>query len=130
MIGWRGLYMKHSICLSIFIYKPWLVNEGGQTMRVAHPSFQTKLSLIQTSAARLLIGGYSYLLGILCLTFYCLATTITTYPEGKKELKQQISGDESKFKHIQTLKVGHKSLFTYVGLSGFKICICSWLISS
>ena len=76
--------------------------------------FQTKLSLIPTSAALLLIGWYSCLLGILCLTFYCLATTITTYPEGKKELKQQISGDESKFKHIQTLKVGHKSLFTYV----------------
>ena len=24
-------------CLSIFIYKPWLVNKGGLNMRVAYP---------------------------------------------------------------------------------------------
>ena len=35
--GWGGLYMNNSICLSIFIYKPWLVNEGGLNMRVAYP---------------------------------------------------------------------------------------------
>ena len=33
-----GLYMKYSICLSIFIYKPWLVNEGGLNMREAYPT--------------------------------------------------------------------------------------------
>ena len=37
MKGWGGLYMNHSGCLSIFIYKPWLVNEGGSNMRVAYP---------------------------------------------------------------------------------------------
>ena len=30
--------MKYSICLSIFIYKPWLVNEGGLNMREAYPT--------------------------------------------------------------------------------------------
>ena len=29
--------MKYSICLIIFIYKPWLVNGGGLNMRVAYP---------------------------------------------------------------------------------------------
>ena len=29
--------MKYSICLSVFAYKPWLVREGGLTMRVAYP---------------------------------------------------------------------------------------------
>ena len=29
--------MEQSICLSIFIHKPWLVNEGGLNMRVAYP---------------------------------------------------------------------------------------------
>ena len=29
--------MKYNICLSIFIQKPWLVNEGGLNMRVAYP---------------------------------------------------------------------------------------------
>ena len=42
-----GLYMKYSIFLSIFIYRPWLVNEGGLNMRVAYPVsvFQTIISL-------------------------------------------------------------------------------------
>ena len=35
--GWGGLYRSYSICLPIFIYKPWLVNEGGLNMRVAYP---------------------------------------------------------------------------------------------
>ena len=35
-LEWGGLYMKYSIFLSIFIYRPWLVNEGGLNMRVAH----------------------------------------------------------------------------------------------
>ena len=35
---------------SIFIYKPWLVNEGGLNMSVAYPVnfFQTNMSLAQT----------------------------------------------------------------------------------
>ena len=33
-----GLYMKYSICLSIFIYKPWLVNEAGLNLKVAYPT--------------------------------------------------------------------------------------------
>ena len=37
MKGLDGLYMKYSICLSIFIYKPWLVNAGGLNMRMAYP---------------------------------------------------------------------------------------------
>ena len=37
MKGWGGLFMNHSVCLSIFIYKPWLVNEGCLIMRVAYP---------------------------------------------------------------------------------------------
>ena len=51
MEGLGGLYMKYSICLSIFIYKPRLVNEGGLNMRVAYPMnffFQTNLCLTQT----------------------------------------------------------------------------------
>ena len=34
--GLGGLYMKYSICLSISIYKPLFVNEGGLNMRVAY----------------------------------------------------------------------------------------------
>ena len=37
MKGQGGLSMEQSICLSIFIHKPWLVNEGGLNMRVAYP---------------------------------------------------------------------------------------------
>ena len=42
--------MEYSIFLSIFIYKPWLVNEGGLNMSVAYPVnfFQTNISLAQT----------------------------------------------------------------------------------
>ena len=31
--------MKYSIFLSIFIYKPWLANEGGLNLRVAYPTY-------------------------------------------------------------------------------------------
>ena len=37
MRGWGGLYTKYRINLSIFIYKPWLINEDGLNMRVAYP---------------------------------------------------------------------------------------------
>ena len=37
MKGSGGLYMKYRICLSMFIYKPRLVNEGGIYMGVAYP---------------------------------------------------------------------------------------------
>ena len=37
MRGWGGLYTKYRIYLSIFIYKPWLINEDGLNMRVTHP---------------------------------------------------------------------------------------------
>ena len=36
--GLGGLYMKYIICLSSFIYKPWLVSAGGLNMRVAYPT--------------------------------------------------------------------------------------------
>ena len=52
MKGLGGLQMKYRICLSIFIYKPWLVNEGGFDMRVTLPMnfFNTKITLTQTQA--------------------------------------------------------------------------------
>ena len=37
MKGSGGLYIKYSICLSMLIYKPRLVNKGGLYMGVAHP---------------------------------------------------------------------------------------------
>ena len=58
MKGLGGLYLKYSICLSIFIYKPRLVNESGLNMRVAYPInfFPNKNNPQSIIAAQFLIG--------------------------------------------------------------------------
>ena len=88
-----GLYMKYSIFLSIFIYKPWLVNEGGLNMRVAHPVrliFKQLQALLKNKPHGLWSGTYGSgvsgkyqnpklvpncdLLILCCLYYFCIVT--------------------------------------------------------
>ena len=68
MKGLGGLYMKYSICPSIFIYKPQLVNAGGLNMRVAYPmNFFPNKALVKHKPRGFWSGTYSILWLILLL---------------------------------------------------------------